>query len=125
MTDTADQHILNPSLAPPDSSGNNLLLAKKALLTRVDILYRMALTGFIATLANLVVTVVGLWGYGDRSMLMIWTASALIVTSMRFVLVKTYQNSHVGPDRARRWEYFFCCGTLAMGFIWAALAWLF
>jgi hypothetical protein len=116
---------LNHPLAPSDSSENNLLLAKKTLLARIDMLYRMALTGFIATLANMVVTVVGLWGYDDNSMLMIWAASALIVTGMRFMLVKKYQNSHVDPDQARQWEYYFCCGTLSMGLIWAALAWLF
>lgn len=125
MKDSTYQHILNRSFAESDSAANNLLLADKILFERVEMLYRMSLAGFIATFANMAVVVIGLWGHNDNQALVIWAASVLIVSSMRFALLKIYQNSHAGPDQARRWEHLFCYGSLAMGLVWAALAWFF
>lgn len=125
MKNPAYQHILNLSFSQSDNAENNLLLANKILFERVDMLYRMSLFGFIATFVNMAIVVVGLWGNDDNQALVIWAASGLIVSSMRFALVKTYQNSHVGPDQARLWEHLFSFGSLTMGLIWAALAWFF
>jgi hypothetical protein len=121
----AYQHILNRSFAESDSAKNNLLLENKILFERVEMLYRMSLAGFVATFANMAVVVFGLWGHVDNQALVIWATSVLIITSMRFAHVKIYQNSDAGPEQARRWEHFFCYGSLTMGLIWAALAWLF
>lgn len=123
MTDSTYRHFSNRTFAESDNAKNNLRLAENILFERVEMLYRMSLAGFIATFANMAVVVIGLWGYDDNQALVIWAACALIVSGMRFALVKIYQNSHAGPDQAHRWEYLFCCGSLMMGLIWAALAW--
>lgn len=125
MKNSTYQHVQNRSSAEPGSAENNLRLADNILFERVEMLYRMSMAGFIATFANMAVVVIGLWGYDDNQALVIWAASVLIVSSMRFALVKIYQNSHAGPDQARRWEHLFCYGSLAMGLTWAALAWFF
>jgi PAS domain S-box-containing protein len=125
MKDSAYQQTLNRSLTESDRAEYNLRLADNILFERVEMLYRMSMAGFIATFANMAVVVIGLWGHDDNRTLVVWAASALIVSGMRFALVKIYQNRRAGPDQARRWELLFSYGSLAMGLIWAALAWFF
>lgn len=125
MTESSYQHILSRSYPRSGSAENDLLLNKKILFERVDMLYRLALAGFIATLANMVIAVIGLWNDDNNQTLIFWAVSVLAITGARFALVKVYQSSRAVPDQAQRWEYLFCSGALAMGLIWAALAWLF
>lgn len=125
MKDSTYRHMLNRSFAESGGAENNLRLAENILFERVEMLYRMSMAGFIATFANMAVVVIGLWGYDDNQALVVWAASVLVVSGMRFALVKTYQSSRAGPDQAHRWELLFSCGSLAMGLIWAALAWFF
>ena len=125
MPESSYQHILSRPHTLPGDAKNNIPLARKMLFERVDMLYRLSLTGFIATLANIAVAVIGLWNIGNNQTLIFWAVSALIVTGARFALVQWYRSSHAAPDQAQRWEYIFCSGALAMGLIWAALAWIF
>ncbi len=123
MEASTNQDILNRSA---QSDGEKLGFSKnKIQLELVKMLYRMSLLAIVATLVNMVVVIAGLWDHVDNHALVIWTASVLIVTSMRFALVKIYQQSDADPDQARRWEHLFCYGSLAMGLNWAALAWFF
>jgi len=125
MAESSYQHILSRSYPRSGSAENDLLLNKKILFERVDMLYRLAMAGFIATLANMVIAAIGLWNDDNNQTLIFWVFGVLAITGVRFALVKLYQNSHAVPEQARRWEYIFCSGALAMGLAWAALAGLF
>lgn len=116
---------MNHSFEKSTDAKFNLQLTNKILFERVNMLYSMSMAGFVATFLNMAMIVFGLWSFKGNSTLLIWSACVIVVSGMRFALVKIYQHSNVAPDEAKRWEYLFCSGSFAMGLVWAALALLF
>lgn len=123
MANPTYPHNVNRPFTQPESIEKGSLLDKKILFERVDVLYRLALVSLTANLVNMAIIVIGLWDSDNNWALVMWAASVVVVVGLRYLLVKIYGHSSIGPDQARRWEYFFSVGALLMGSAWAALIW--
>ncbi|MFQ6022828.1 MAG: EAL domain-containing protein [Acidiferrobacterales bacterium] len=85
---------------------------------QVRLLYRQAISGFVATLLNAVFLVAVLWQVVARERLLAWAALIVIITLSRYGLVRAYRRASDTETNVERWRLWFIVGAGAAGVGW-------
>jgi diguanylate cyclase (GGDEF)-like protein/PAS domain S-box-containing protein len=89
---------------------------------QVAALYGQAVPGVFVTLGVAAVCAGVLWRDVDRVALAGWFLAVVVITALRYLLVRHYQAAERSVEEARLWDTRFAVGAGAMGVAWGVLA---
>ena len=108
----------------PRVFGKTQSFAKEILAEEVELVYRQALPGFVATLVNAVVLAAVLRGEVSGGLLVGWLAVMAILTTARALGVLAFRRNRSRFTTAR-WRTLFVAGAFSVGMCWGGLALIF
>ena len=74
---------------------------------------------FIGLLSTILIVALYFWESVDRSLLLVWTGSNLLLMALRVVMVKRYQRIGL-VENAVYWGYLFTLSSMISGMLWGA-----
>ena len=76
--------------------------------------------GFIATLINSSILVLMQWTVTSQKLLVSWFCVLMLITVVRYLLLRTCRASAMLPEQAARWAWFFTVGAAISGVTWGS-----
>ncbi|MGA7875914.1 MAG: hypothetical protein WCA08_09635 [Desulfoferrobacter sp.] len=67
--------------------------------------------GFIATLINSSILVLIQWPVISQRLLIVWFCTLMLITAVRYLLLRNYQKSLMLPEQINRWARLFTAGA--------------
>ena len=83
-----------------------------------DILYSQSVITFLFPLLAAPAICYILWDISQRRTLIIWTATVIIYSLLRFLIIWQYRRNRPGPDDAGSWHDLFTGSVFISGIIW-------
>jgi signal transduction histidine kinase len=93
-------------------------LSAEFLPQRVSLLFRFAGKDVPAISVVSAIAAFALWGYISDALLAAWLIWLVVASLARIVLNRAYALRKPGPEKAQRWEGYFCLTSAAVGTAW-------
>lgn len=74
--------------------------------------------GFIATLINSSILVLIQWPVISQRLLIVWFGTLMLITAVRYLLLRNYQKSLMLPEQIKRWARLLTAGAAVSGMTW-------